>query len=489
MKIKTRIWGSSSLLAAVVVMSLGQAVIAQSLNPEIEALRQRLKLLEDTLTRQNEEIIRQDTEIEALKHQLDELGVDYNRQNPNNPPVVNTPADVEEQPNTPEPPDIAEQPDNLESPLPDGRFPDDAIVTTGDFPGSISIPGTNASVRIGGFIKLLGLYDFDNLGADTGVFNRTIPLDSSEKDGTNQLRFLAQGSRLNLDVRRNTDRFPIRTFIEGDFLSDGNELGSSFQFRLRHAVVQFGDFSLGQWWTSFADIKALPEQSGVLPVGAPSIRQPGIQWSNKTDAGWTYGLALENPEGDLTGPSDNFASESVPDLIAHVQLERPWGHMRVSGILRQLASIDDEAFVSGINLSGRIPLRFLGDRDNIAFQVQVGQGITRYQPTLIGAGLDGIIDTNRTLDPINSVSGYVAYQHWWSNLVRSNFIFGFVNLDLPSSAESDTFDNGLYANINLFWTPIEDITFGVDLIYADQETFSGESGSGLRFETNARYNF
>ena len=78
MKIKTRIWGSSSQLADVVVMSLGQAVIAQSLNPEIEALRQRLKLLEDTLTRQNEEIIRQDTEIEALKHQLDELGVDYN---------------------------------------------------------------------------------------------------------------------------------------------------------------------------------------------------------------------------------------------------------------------------------------------------------------------------------------------------------------------------------------------------------------------------
>ncbi len=492
MKVKTCIWGS---VATVVFMSLGQAVMAQSLNPEIEALRQRLELLEDTVTRQDEEIIRQEAEIEALQRQLDNLDVDDDKLNSNNASTVTTSAEDEEQSDMAEPlntlemPDIAEQPDSSESPLPDGRFPDDAIVTTGNFPGSISIPGTNTSVRIGGFVKLQGIYDFDNLGSETGVFNRTIPLDNSEDDGTNQLRFLARGSRLNVDVRRTTARFPIRTFIEGDFSSGGNEFGSSFQFRLRHAVVQFDDFTLGQWWTSFADIKALPEQSGIPSVGASNIRQPGIQWAHQTDAGLTYGLALENPEGDLTGPADNLASESFPDVIGHVQLDRPWGRVRASGILRQLVSKDDQAFVGGGNLSGRIPLRFLGERDNMAFQVQAGQGITRYQPAFAGAGLDGIIDTDGTIDPISSVSGYVAYQHWWSDRMRSNFILGFIDLDLPSSADSGTFDNGLYVNINLFWTPIEDITFGVDVIYADRETFDGECGTGARLETSARYDF
>jgi len=121
--------------------------------------------------------------------------------------------------------------------------------------------------------------------------------------------------------------------------------------------------------------------------------------------------------------------------------------------------------------------------------VQAGQGITRYQPTFAGAGLDGIIDIDGSIDPIRSVSGYVAYQHWWGDRLRSNFILGLIDLDLPNSADLDTFDNGLYSNINLFWTPIEDITFGVDFIYADQETLSGENGAGFRFETNARYDF
>ncbi|MEL6927866.1 MAG: DcaP family trimeric outer membrane transporter [Cyanobacteria bacterium J06600_6] len=467
-------------------MSTRQQVMAQSTAPEIEALRQKLELLENTIIHQNEEILRQEVEIEAMQRQLEDLSANDDTQIPNSVPVVNISADVEGQSDTPE---VAEKPDNPKSPLPDGRFPDDAIVTTGDFPGSINIPGTNTSFRIGGFVRLQGIYDFDSLGRDTGVFNRTIPLDGSEEDGTDQLKFFAQNSRLNFDFRRNTKRFPIRTFIEGDFASGGNEFGSSFQFRLRHAVVQFSNFSIGQWWTSFADIQALPEQSGVSPVGAPNIRQPGIQWANETDTGWKYGLAVENPEGDLSGPDNSFASESFPDLISHVQFKRSWGHVRVAGILRKLNSTDDEEFVVGGNLSSRIPLRFLGERDNIAFQVQAGQGITRYQPTLAGAGLDGIVDTDGTLDTISSVSGYLAYQHWWSDLFRSNLIVGFVDLDLPSSASSDTFENGLYTNINFFLTPIEDITFGIDVIYADQMTFGGESGSGVRLETSARYSF
>ncbi|MEO1432978.1 MAG: hypothetical protein AAFV71_28715 [Cyanobacteria bacterium J06633_8] len=48
-----------------------------------------------------------------------------------------------------------------------------------------------------------------------------------------------------------------------------------------------------------------------------------------------------------TSPGDNLASESVPDLIGHVQLER--GNVRTSRIPRQLASTDDKAFVGGMN--------------------------------------------------------------------------------------------------------------------------------------------
>ncbi|MEM6557295.1 MAG: hypothetical protein AAF642_15550, partial [Pseudomonadota bacterium] len=45
-----------------------------------------------------------------------------------------------------------------------GRVPDDAIVTAGDFEGSVSLPGSTASMRIGGYVQADIGYDFDSLG-------------------------------------------------------------------------------------------------------------------------------------------------------------------------------------------------------------------------------------------------------------------------------------------------------------------------------------
>ncbi|MEM8983015.1 MAG: DcaP family trimeric outer membrane transporter [Pseudomonadota bacterium] len=346
-----------------------------------------------------------------------------------------------------------------------GRFPDDAIVTTGDFPGSIRVPDQDGSVRIGGFVRADVVHDLESLGFEDLVFNRTIPLDGSAGDDESQTRLSARLSRISIDFRRKTTTGRVRTFIEADFFGGGDEFSSGYEFRLRHAAAQLGDFYLGQWWSSFSDVASFPEGSDFAgPLGKIVVRQPGIRWANDVGEGWRLGASVENPAGDLSGPDIALASDSVPDLIGYAQLTRDWGRVKLAGLGRRLETENSAVWAGGINLTGRFPVRFLGARDNIVFQAQVGEGITRYFAGFGGAGLDGIVSVDRGIEPAGVTAGYVAYQHWWNDTLLSTVTAGAMKLDLASTAAPGSFERGEYYSANLFWTPINGATFGFDVI-------------------------
>lgn len=94
-----------------------------------------------------------------------------------------------------------------------GRFPDNAIVRAGDFDGSIVIPGTSASVRIGGYVQADMGYDFDSLGFSDALNLRTLPLDGAPSDGEHVFRSHARYSRLNIDIRDQTQLGAVRHSI------------------------------------------------------------------------------------------------------------------------------------------------------------------------------------------------------------------------------------------------------------------------------------
>ena len=83
------------------------------------------------------------------------------------------------------------------------------------------------SVKLGGYIKVDLIHDFDAIGSTDSFDPRTIPTDGSDA-GTNT-RMHARQTRLNLDVRGPTSAGDVRLFAEGDFFGSGNA------FRLRHA--------------------------------------------------------------------------------------------------------------------------------------------------------------------------------------------------------------------------------------------------------------
>lgn len=369
-----------------------------------------------------------------------------------------------------------------------GRVPDDAVVKAGDFDGSITLPGSTASMRIGGYVQADMGYDFDSLGFSDSLNLRTIPLNGSTSDDEQVFRSHARYTRLNFDVRDDTEMGEFRTFLEIDFFGSGSDTTNNYSPVLRHAAAGLGNLYVGQYWSQFVDIAASPEGPN-NPFAVPIVRNPGVRWRTDLNESWRIGVGIEDPAGDLSGDSALLASDSTPNVTGYVQLTRPWGRVRFAGLGLELESTTDSVYTGGFNLSGRLNLPFLHRKDNLAFQAQAGEGFAHYYATLAGVGLEGVVDSDGTVEATGVLAGYLAYQHWWSDSLRSTFKISAVGFDSPSgSADTDT-DGGAMAGTNLFWTPVRNTTFGVELIAAERTVVDGQEGDGSRISALARFDF
>lgn len=377
-----------------------------------------------------------------------------------------------------------------EQPL--GRFPDAAIITAGDFEGAIKIPDSQASVRLGGFVRAEGNFDFDSLGFQDVVNHRRIPLDGTPEDGASQSRFHVRNSRFNIDYRRPVPVGELRAFLEFDFFGGGDEFINNYEVRIRHVAAQVGNFYVGQWWSQFTDIAASPETVDFgPPLGQPVLRNPGLRWvkSVGTEGVWRYGFGVENPAGDLTDTEDLFASDAVPNFTGFVEANRDWGRVRIAALALRLDSDEDDTFAGGLNVTGRINTPWFADRDNIVFGLSGGEGFTHYYSVFAGAGLEGVISADGAVEATEILGGYIGYQHWWSEDWRSTFVASAIDLDAPVGSLGSAFESGERYRVNLFWTPQRDVTLGLELSHASQTTFDGRDGDGTRLNAVARIDF
>lgn len=373
---------------------------------------------------------------------------------------------------------------------PVGRFPDDAFVTAGSFDRSISVPGTNGAIRIGGALQVDANFDTDHQGFQQIGTPPTIPLDGTVDDGDEQFAIHARHTRVNFDYRAPTDLGEFRTFIEFDFFGDGDEFTNDYDLRLRHAAAELGPWKLGQFWSGFVDVFSFPETADPGgPLSAPVLRNPGIYYVRGEQQGSNWGIGIENPAGDLGGNTDLIASESAPNLVAFAKLQRDWGYLRLAGLGVQLESDTDQEFTGGIHLSGRLNTPFTGsDQNNIAFAAQAGSGFVHYYSSFVGE-LDGVISDDGAIEPTDILGAYFGYQHFWSDRWRSTVTGSFFDLGLPQGADPLAHANSERVSGNLFYTPIDGVTLGLEGIYNTLETFDGSEGDGFRIEFVGRFDF
>ena len=362
----------------------------------------------------------------------------------------------------------------------------------GSFPGSFLVPGTNTSIKVGGFAKIVGIYDMSARQGDT-IATDTIALQGSATSSLGRAtRLHARQSNISVDTRTPTAYGDLTTFVLVDFFgqntSQVENQSNTQNARVVYAYGTLGPFLAGQWVSLWADTDSIIES--VDPTGhvatndGLSNRSPQFRYTFAAPGGFSAAVSIENPEAEgFTSAGTPFTTNTAggvdryPDLLARVRLDQAWGHVALSGLYRDMRvtapatvlGAADRANKSayGVQLSGH--LNTFG-KDSLKWTGQAGKGLGHYMSDFRDTVANGLV--------VNTATGAAAvpyswgvnlgYTHWWTAALRSSVEGGYSRNDTESSiittaAAQNAYDRRHYgARVNLIWSPVPQVDLGIE---------------------------
>jgi len=349
----------------------------------------------------------------------------------------------------------------------------------------------------GGYVKtdfMVSDFDDGTVGGDSLGRDFYVPaiVPIGGDDSTN-FDAHARQTRFNFGTSHEIGGHTLQSFVELDFLTTagGTErTTNNFSPRLRHAFVKWNNWLVGQTWNTFMDVATLPESADFIgPTSGTSFgRTPMVRYTNGG-----FAIALENPESSITplgGGRIETDENKLPELAARYTWKGDWGHFQVGGMLRQLEIDDNAAGLDatetgwGVSVSGKVML----GRDDIRYMVHAGDGLGK-QIALNFANGAALTD-NGSLEAISTVGGFVAYRHWWTQKLRSSVTFAYLEVDNPVRFTGTGVNKSTWnAQVNLFYSPVQPLSFGVEYLTAEREIESGATGQLNRFQFTTKYAF
>ena len=369
-----------------------------------------------------------------------------------------------------------------------------------DIPQPVKQPG-ETQIKFGGRIKVDMLHSSVSGGApggasraDSTLLAQAIPLTSDGEE--NELTSSARDSRFYMHAIKTLANGDLDAYIEFDFASSdgaGNErVTNSYNPRLRHAYTTYRGFTVGQTTTTFSNPRSFAElnnQTGT--AGTVNVRQPLIRYQRDT-ATYLWSVALEQPETVLTnlqGGRVTVGDDQYPDLVGRIDIDRSWGTLSASALVRQLRRSDlgqsDETWTSAYSLSGRV---YVAGADNLRFTLTTGEGLGRYMN--FNGFNDAVLLPDGRIVATDIDGAYLSYQHWWNPTLRSNIGYGLSQADLDdfvfTSGVNERLETG---HVNLAWSPNKSMTFAVEWLYGHRELTDGRDGSLQRLHITGLYKF
>lgn len=466
---------------------------------EVEEALERLKAERAALEAEKAAVAAQKAEIEAQAAKVEALAEELERQKIRLDELVQSiPAAI--QPSQ----EIAERLAKLEESTKQKPDLPPEVVSAGDFPGSIRIPGSPAAIKFGGAVWVSGVSTLDALGSDDRFLTYTIPVagDPGAEKGP-RTSFWANPSKLNFDVRTKApgDR-TIRAFIEGDFA------GASNGFRLRHAYVQAGRFLAGQTWSTFSDPDADHGDIDFEGVNPENVqRQAQLRYTQRVLPSLLVAAAIEYPNASLTDTDGRTvrAVNQVPDLVLRGTWTPSAGtRLQASAVLRNIRGESatrpndiQKATGWGLSASGTIARLPWAPRDVVTFQVNGGLGIARFINDLNSAeGQDGAFEpVTGGLELLSHWGWYAAYLHRWRGVeaepgeLHSSVVWGVVHVDNLEFQPAGAYRTTNRFSLNLVWTPARNSDVGVQYIWGERTNRNGTSGQARQLQVRARYMF
>ena len=344
-------------------------------------------------------------------------------------------------------------------------------VGVGDFPHSILFPGTNVSMKVGGYAKFDFIQDFNSIGSTDDFDTTTIPTSGPQRGNT---RLHARQTRLNLDVRHPSELGDVQIFAEGDFFGTGNTV------RLRHAYGKLGPVLAGQTWSTFMDEIIMPDLVDFeSPTGALLTRRAMLRWTQPVSNidGLEYSLAVEDPSPAFTSTAGTFQN-ALPDFIGRLRLQRESVHAQLAGFVNK-ASFDptvganSDATAWGFSLSSSLKLF---ESDKLMGQVAFGHGIQRFRNFQ-----SYVLDASGSLIAIPALACYVGYEHAWSPNLKSVVAYSRATIDNPASAPTSAKSTS-YLAANILWTPVERVRVGLEYLHGVRMDDNASRGDANRLQ-------
>ncbi len=141
----------------------------------------------------------------------------------------------------------------------------------------------------------------------------------------------------------------------------------------------------------------------------------------------------------------------------------------------------------GITTGGKIKIGKRGD--DLRFTVSGGSGAGRYQAANFIA--DAMYESAMQIRTLNTVNGYVAYNHFWIPEILSTSAnvgyFQFLDNDLPVAQSTN--QTAISASLNLKYDLVPQLRLGIEYSWASRELLNGTNGSLSRIQFSAKYRF
>jgi hypothetical protein len=384
-------------------------------------------------------------------------------------------------------------------------------VDLGDTPAPLRV--SDVDITYGGFIKLDVLYslfsdgDVPSLSGGRDYFlASTIPVAASPsaEDSHAFLDFHVKDTRFSFKLESHVAGHKLDGLLELDFRSPpggANEVVTNgFNPRLRRAVVNYDAWTFGQDWTTFRNLDATPDHIDDLAgpsEGTVLVRQPLVRYA------WSgFHFALENNEANLQpfGGGAMFVTgdAQLPDLVVRYDLKTGFGAYSVAALVRQLEAdgaatgsaapnhvADGSATAWGVSLSGKAP-SFA--KDDVRFTVTAGDGVGRY--VAVAAIADAVVTSTQELETIPLLSAHVSYRHPWTDRWRSNLSIGVLEADNDATLTGTGATRSVEsAHLNVIYTPVDKLLFGLEYMHAIRELETGEDGTLDRLQFSTKYAF
>ena len=345
---------------------------------------------------------------------------------------------------------------------------------------------------IGGYVKATTSYDFAGIANDIDFVTYNIPVPKGDFNKS-QILMDASTSRLFFKlVGQNRALKKFSAYIETDFR------GNNYSLRLRQAYVSFRGMIMGQTWSTFVDLAAIPPTIDFEgPTASVAARNVQFRYSIPFKDKWEFAIALENPNYSATlNDFVQIAKQRCPDIPMYLQYKWKNGsHLRFSGILRGmrynnlLNAEGSTAFGWGVQMSG---LANMTSKFTLYYQGVYGKGISKYINDLGGNNLDLAISENGgELKPIPVAGGVIGLQYNILNNLFASINYSYLKLfdDGEILYSPSMYKQGQYLAANMFMTLDNDWQFGVEYLWGARKNQDDIKSYANRIQIMAQYNF